>query len=364
MEIKTNRLLLFISIIFVSLIALSALSAADVDDTVAVSTDDDSDVVALDSGVEVESADADVSDVVAIESDDVATASEDEILSDEPPAEEGTETGDSSDSGSGSSFDFSKLFNGTSIDFGNGTSFDLGSLFNGTNITFGNGTSLNTSSLLGANLTFGNGTSLNISSLIGGNGTSFDFSSILNIFGGTKETINASDVSKVFTTNTKFSVTVSKGNSTLTSGSVIFTIDNKEYVGHIGSNGVATVSLKNLKPGKHYITSEYGDTIVKNVITVKKATPKLTAKAKTFKKSQKVKKYTITLKTNEKKALKKVKVTIKVKGKTYKAKTNSKGKATFKITKLTKKGKSKATVKFAGNAYYKAVSKKVTITVK
>ena len=344
MEIKTNRLLLFISIIFVSLIALSALSAADVDDTVAVSTDDDSDVVALDSGVEVESADADVSDVVAIESDDVA--SEDEILSDEPPAEEGTETGDSSDSGSGSSFDFSKLFNGTSIDFGNGTSFDLGSLFNGTNITFGNGTSLN------------------ISSLIGGNGTSFDFSSILNIFGGTKETINASDVSKVFTTNTKFSVTVSKGNSTLTSGSVIFTIDNKEYVGHIGSNGVATVSLKNLKPGKHYITSEYGDTIVKNVITVKKATPKLTAKAKTFKKSQKVKKYTITLKTNEKKALKKVKVTIKVKGKTYKAKTNSKGKATFKITKLTKKGKSKATVKFAGNAYYKAVSKKVTITVK
>lgn len=37
--------------------------------------------------------------------------------------------------------------------------------------------------------------------------------------------------------------------------------------------------------------------------------------------------------------MKKVKLTLKIKGKTYKATTNSKGKATFKITKLTKKGK-------------------------
>ena len=65
-------------------------------------------------------------------------------------------------------------------------------------------------------------------------------------------------------------------------------------------------------------------------VIVKKLTPKLTAKKKTFKKAKKVKKYTVTLKANSK-ALAKVKLTLKVKGKTYKAKTNAKGKAVFKI---------------------------------
>ena len=50
--------------------------------------------------------------------------------------------------------------------------------------------------------------------------------------------------------------------------------------------------------------------------------------------------------------------------KTYKVKTNSKGKATFKITKLTKKGKFNAVIKFAGNSYYKMVTKTIRITVK
>ena len=98
-------------------------------------------------------------------------------------------------------------------------------------------------------------------------------------------------------------------------------------------------------------------------VIVKKLTPKLTAKKKTFKKSKKVKKYTVTLKANSK-ALAKVKLTLKVKGKTYKAKTNAKGKAVFKIKNLKKKGKYRATVKFAGNNYYSKVTKKVKITVK
>ena len=95
---------------------------------------------------------------------------------------------------------------------------------------------------------------------------------------------------------------------------------------------------------------------------VKKAT-KIIAKKKTFKVKTKVKKYTITLKSGTK-LVKKVKVTLKVKGKTYKATTNSKGKATFKIKNLKKKGKFNAVIKFAGNKNYKASSKKVKITVK
>ena len=64
------------------------------------------------------------------------------------------------------------------------------------------------------------------------------------------------------------------------------------------------------------------------------------------------------------KAIKSVKVTLKIKGKTYTAKTNSNGKAIFKITKLTKKGKYSAKIKFAGNGYYKASSASKTITIK
>ena len=64
----------------------------------------------------------------------------------------------------------------------------------------------------------------------------------------------------------------------------------------------------------------------------------MTAKKKTFKTTPKTKKYTIVLKDNTGKAIKKAKVTLKVKGKTYKATTNSKGKATFKITIQRKQG--------------------------
>ena len=99
-------------------------------------------------------------------------------------------------------------------------------------------------------------------------------------------------------------------------------------------------------------------------VIVKKATPKLTAKSKTFKKSVKTKMYTITLKNNINEVMRNTKVTLKVKGKTYTAKTNSFGKATFKITKLTKKGKYTAVVKFAGNKYYNAKTVKPKITVK
>ena len=103
----------------------------------------------------------------------------------------------------------------------------------------------------------------------------------------------------------------------------------------------------------------------KNVnVIVKKASPKLTASKKTFKRKVKVKKYTITLKNNVNKAMAKVKVTIKVKGKTFTAKTNSAGKATFKLKKLTKKGKYSATVTFKGDSCYNKVTKKVRIVIK
>jgi predicted outer membrane repeat protein len=135
-------------------------------------------------------------------------------------------------------------------------------------------------------------------------------------------------------------------------------------------NGQVKVSTKGLAPKTYTAKVTFnGNTnyekSAKNVkVTVKKATPKLTAKKKTFKKSVKVKKYSIVLKDNLAKAIKKAKVTIKVGKKTYTAKTNAKGKATFKIKKLTKKGTYKATITYKGNAYYNKVTKKVKIKLK
>ena len=136
-------------------------------------------------------------------------------------------------------------------------------------------------------------------------------------------------------------------------------------------NGQVKFTTDNLAPKNAYdVTVTFAGDDKYNAISttakvkVTKAAPKLTAKAKTFKRSDKTKKYTVTLKTNKNVVMKNTKVTIKVNKKTYTTKTNSKGVATFKLTKLTKKGKYTATVKYGGNSYYTAKSVNVKITVK
>ena len=135
------------------------------------------------------------------------------------------------------------------------------------------------------------------------------------------------------------------------------------------ANGKVSLNVAGLVPKKYTATitfagdNEYLASSLKVKVTVNKAKPKLTAAKKTFKVKAKVKKITAKLLTNKKKAMKKIKLSLKIGKKTYKAKTNKKGIATFKV-KLAKKGKYKATVKFAGNKYYKAASKKVKITIK
>ena len=169
-------------------------------------------------------------------------------------------------------------------------------------------------------------------------------------------------------------VPVSSGNDVTISlpsdatGTVTVQANGKTYTKDL-VNGKATVTL----PGGNYnaVITYSGDdkydgfTITKTVNVkkpvVKKAS-KITAKKKTFKKSLKTKKYTVTLKSG-KTPIKKVKLIIKIGKKTFKAKTNNKGKATFKI-KLKKKGTYKAKITFRGNAHYKATSKKVKIVLR
>ncbi|WP_296873754.1 right-handed parallel beta-helix repeat-containing protein [uncultured Methanobrevibacter sp.] len=160
-----------------------------------------------------------------------------------------------------------------------------------------------------------------------------------------------------------------RGNG-LAKETVTITFNGKTQTLTTNDLGVIKYKLVSKKAGTQKLTVKFNsnDNYVASTLTatvkITKEKTKLTAAKKTFKAKVKTKKYTVTLKDSKGKAIKKVKVTIKVKGKTYKATTNAKGKAVFKIKNLKKKGTYKAKVTFAGNAYYNKVAKTVKITVK
>ena len=183
--------------------------------------------------------------------------------------------------------------------------------------------------------------------------------------------ITAPKVSAVYNVAKKLVITLTdKDGKVLANKKVTVKVGTISKTLTTNAKGQVSLNVATLVPKTYTATVKFaGDdaylaSSVSPKVVVSKAKPKITAKAKTFKVKVKTKKYTVTLKNNKGKVMKKVKLTLKVGKKTYKATTNSKGKATFKITKLTKKGKYTGTVKFAGNKYYKALSKKVKITVK
>ena len=185
-----------------------------------------------------------------------------------------------------------------------------------------------------------------------------------------KTIVFAPTVKTTYNGNGYLTVTVKDENGkAVKSASVNITLNGKTKVVKTDSKGVAKLSTNGLKPNTYTANivfngdSTYAKSSINTKVVVNKAKSKITAKKKTFKKSKKVKKFTITLKSG-KKAIKKVKVTIKIGKKTFKAKTNAKGKATFKIKKFSKKNKYIAVVKFKGNKYYKKSSKLVIIKIK
>ena len=182
--------------------------------------------------------------------------------------------------------------------------------------------------------------------------------------------ISASAVTTTYNVAKNLVITLKDSNGKALSGVEISVNlgSNKKYT--TDKNGQVKVAIGKLVPktynakisfagNENYTASQTSAKVV-----VKKATPKMTASAKTFKFEDKTKKYTITLKDNKNKVMKNKKVTLKVNGKTYTAKTNSKGVATFKLSKLTKKGKYTAAITYAGDKYYNKLNKKAKITVK
>ena len=183
--------------------------------------------------------------------------------------------------------------------------------------------------------------------------------------------LTASSISCVYNVNKNLVAALKDNNGNAVAGvKVNILINGKNRVLTTDKNGKAKLSTKGLAPNVYsavvlFNGNENYENSFKTVkVTVKKAKVKLTAKKKTFKRSVKTKKFKVTLKNNVGKAVKKVKLTLKIKGKTYTAKTNKKGVATFKIKKFYKKGNFKPKVKFAGNKYYKPLTKTVRIKIK
>lgn len=204
------------------------------------------------------------------------------------------------------------------------------------------------------------------------NATDFDIDTVMGmiVVNQVKSQITSQAVSTIYNKNKYLVITLKDNkNKPIIGGEVTVALAGaKTY--KTDKNGQIRINVGTLVP-KSYVakirfagsTNFYASSTDVDVI-VKKAAVKMTAKKKTFKVKVKTKKYTITLKNNIKKAIKGAKVTLKVNKKTYKAKTNKKGKAVFKIKNLKKKGTYKAVIKFAGNKYYKKVTKKVKIRVK
>ena len=184
--------------------------------------------------------------------------------------------------------------------------------------------------------------------------------------------ITAPAVTAVYNTNNNMIVTLKEINGiALANADISIVFNGKTQNVKTDANGQFKLAIpSNLVPKTYDISIAYAgdDTHIKTSLStkviVKKASVKLTAKKKTFKAKVKTKKYTVTLKNNKNKVMKKVKLTLKVKGKTYKATTNAKGKATFKIKNLKKKGKYPAKVTYKGDKYFNKLTKTVKITVK
>ena len=184
--------------------------------------------------------------------------------------------------------------------------------------------------------------------------------------------VSPASVSMAYNTNKELTVTLMDADSNpIKDQYVKIYVMGISYDVKTDANGKFKMSLSNLPPATHNIKFEFKDVApyegTTKTVTVKitKATPKLIAKAKTFKKATKTKKYTVTLKNNLNKVMKNALVTLKVNKKTFKVKTNSKGQAIFKITNLKKKGTFKATVTYKGDSYYnKVIKKNVKIIVK
>lgn len=183
--------------------------------------------------------------------------------------------------------------------------------------------------------------------------------------------INAPTVKATYNVAKKLVVTLkqSANNKVLANKKITVKLGTISKTLTTNSKGQVSLYVHKLVPKTYSATIKFnGDSsflaaTFKAKVVVNKASPKIDASKKTFKRKAKVKKITAKLKNNKGQILKSTKISLTINKKTYTVKTNKKGIATFKV-KLYKKGKFTGKIKFAGNKYYKSLIKKVKVTIK
>ncbi|MDO5859783.1 Ig-like domain-containing protein [Methanobrevibacter sp.] len=151
-------------------------------------------------------------------------------------------------------------------------------------------------------------------------------------------------------------------------GTITLTLNGKQYKTTV-KNGKFKLSFNIPVTPKTYVCkvkysgdAKYQSSSKTFRLTIYKPVPKVYALNKAVKvKSTKI--YSVILKNNHGKAMKKAQVSLKVNGKIYYAITNNYGKALFKITNINKKGTVNAFVKYSGSVIYKPAFKTVRFTV-
>ena len=193
---------------------------------------------------------------------------------------------------------------------------------------------------------------------------------------GIAAVITASDATYSVIYGGKYIVTISGAFNQ----KVTFKINGIRYTTTTDSNGVARIILSRTMLGSvgskkitiAVVSDKYVASPVTKNINVIKENSKIASKNYKFKKSAKSKKVKATLKDSQGIAIKKVKVTLKIKGKmvkgrkSYSLKTSSKGAVSFNLkkTKFAKKGKYSATLSFKGDGNYNQAIKKIKIQIK
>ena len=155
----------------------------------------------------------------------------------------------------------------------------------------------------------------------------------------------------------------------ISSQMVTFKVNGKTYKVKTDSRGIAKFKVSFTTKKTYSVAISYGgsddykSSKLTGYILVKTGSAKSKIQSSNIKiKKNKKKTFSLKLTSSSGKALKNQKITVKVNSKTYSIKTNSKGIAKLSL-KFNKVKKYKISMKFLGNANYKAVSKTNTISV-
>ena len=392
-----KKILLTLLILFVAVLSLSAISASDanvtdshainlVDDTSDVSvplenTADSSEIsVSSDSNVDNDSSKVSLSSEEVLESDDSNILSTNSSSNDLSSSDNGVANLSASDSDAVISNDSSKIDVSKTITAKDITKYYKGSTqYSATFLdAYGNplantNVEITVNGVLYTPKTNANGVASLAVNLKPGTykvvavnpATGYSLTRNFKIL----STITASDITKIYTDNRKFTATFYKSNGkVLANKNIKFKINGKTYKVKTNSNGVASLSLTNLNKGTYKIISYNTDGLTKTnkVKVITYTTSSLTTKTYTFLKSD-TKKIKVKLLNGLGYAPGKGKIiNFKINGKLYSAKTNANGNAAIKLPSLSA-GVYTVKYKFAGNVYYKnsvAYDKVYIITTK